>query len=394
MYLLGKKADTLKEEDIKRLVHNKVQENKSLDYKKELHLSQDKDRKEFLFDITSLSNTEGGCLIYGIEETKDEKKQNTGTPEKVVGITIDNYDKLSQQIEDIIKGNTEPSISNIILNPLKVDGLNVLVIGISKSLGLPIMVTFNDTNKFYRRRNSGKYSVDVYELNQMFMQNQVLKESAENFRRQRIEKVRGLNVFPILETSSSLFIHIIPFTFQNEQMLDLTNAANMNLSITMKPIFCGGWDTMYNVDGFATFATSEERQKITSYDQLLRNGIYEVYSGLLFQPYTSITRIEMNRMFGHDFIKNAIEQIKNGLTVLHSFHVEGPFIISISIIGLKDGVIYDQNQWTTKKFMTNELYFPSVILPNAETNLLQLLKPSFDILWQGVGYPKSPDIEL
>ena len=39
MYLLGKRADNLNDDDIRRLVQNKVQENKSLDYKRELKLS-------------------------------------------------------------------------------------------------------------------------------------------------------------------------------------------------------------------------------------------------------------------------------------------------------------------------------------------------------------------
>ena len=143
MYILGKRADQLNADDIKRLVQNQVQETKSLDYKRELKLGQDKERKEFLFDITSMFNTEGGCLIFGIEERKDNKGQNTGTPESITGILIDNYDKLSQQIEDIIKGNTEPSINNITLNHITVEGQSVLVIGISKGIGLPAMVTFN-----------------------------------------------------------------------------------------------------------------------------------------------------------------------------------------------------------------------------------------------------------
>ena len=221
----------------------------------------------------------------GIEESKDEKGQNTGTPEKIVGIAIDNYDKLAQQIEDIVKGNTDPSISNIALNPLSVDGQNVLVVGISKSLGLPIMVTFNETNKFYRRRNSGKYSVDVYELYQMFMQNQILKESAERFRLQRIEKLEQGKVFPNLAIETSFFIHIIPFSFQNEQTLDLTNASQLGLSTIMKPMNLTGWDTMFNIDGFATWSGMIHTE-IISYDQLFRNGIYEVYTSDLLKRST------------------------------------------------------------------------------------------------------------
>ena len=78
MYLLGKNAASLKPEDIIRLVENQIAETKSLDYKKDLSYASDGQKKEFLFDIIAMANTEGACLVYGIEEAKDVKSQNTG----------------------------------------------------------------------------------------------------------------------------------------------------------------------------------------------------------------------------------------------------------------------------------------------------------------------------
>lgn len=390
MYLLGKRADMLDADDIKRLVQNKVPENKTLDYKKELNLSQDKDKKEFLFDITSLSNTDGGCLIYGIEESKDDKGQNTGTPDRIVGIPIDNYDKLAQRIEDIVKGNTEPSISNIVLNPLIIDEQNILVIGVSKSLGLPIMVTMNETNKFYRRRNSGKYSVDVYELNQMFLQNQVLRENAEKFRLQRIEKVRGLKVFPNIENSESLFIHIIPFNFLNEQMLDLSNAENMDIITTMKPMYSSGWDFMFNLDGFSTFATSPDKLKIISYDQLIRNGVYETYTSKLVDNRESNGKT-YRVIYGNAFILDILKKISSGLSVLKKFRIDPPFIISISINGVVGASIFSDGGYIfSRPFLVDEINLPPIVLPLFDTDIYKQLKPIFDIFWQSVSIPQSP----
>ncbi len=390
MYILGKRADQLTSEDIKRLVENRVKETKTLDYKKELKLGQDKDRKEFLYDVTSMFNTEGGCLIYGIEECKDDKGQNTGIPDSITGIVVDNYDKLAQQIEDIVKGNTEPSISRISLNHLIVEEMTVLVIGVSKGLGLPTMVTFNQTNKFYRRRNSGKYAVDVYELNQMFMQNQILKESAENFRQQRIDKVRSSKAFPILETSFPFFIQIIPFTFQDEQLLDLSNADNMGLTSKMKPMYCSSWDKMFNIDGYATFGIKpQERQKIISYDQLFRNGIYEAYTGQLIERYTANNGQVINRIAGMQFIKTVVDKINDGFNILKTFEIEAPFIICISLHETRTAVIYDANNWS-RPIMSNDIYFPPLFLQSTEIDLYKILKPNFDILWQAAGYSQSP----
>lgn len=389
MYLLGKRADSLEVEDIKRLVENKVQESKSLDYKRDLKLTQDNDKKEFLFDITSMSNTDGGCFIFGIKESKDEKNQNTGTPETITGITFENYDKLVQQIEDIIRGNTEPSITNITLKHLIVDEKSILVIGISKSLGLPVMVTLNNTNKFYRRRNSGKYSVDVYELNQMFMQNQVLKESIEKFRQKRIENVRSLKVFPNLDTSTSFFIHVIPFSFQNEQMLDLTNANNLGLQNIMIPIYTNGCSPIYNLDGYASTSIGYGSSQIDSYDQLFRNGIYEVYTSNLFiQRKDAIGKIILG-INDLDFIPNVLYKINDAFKVTKLYQIEPPFIISLSMCGIKDGVILNSFR-NSKPFSVDEIFLPSIIIPTYETDIYTQLKPVFDIIWQSVSFIQSP----
>lgn len=388
MYILGKRTDQINETDIKRLVKNEVQESKSLDYKKELKIGQDKDKKEFLYDISAMYNTEGGCLIFGIEECKDDKGQNTGRPEKICGITIENSDKLIQQIEDIIRGNSEPSISNIAIKIINVDEQIVLVIGISKGLGLPSMITFNETNKFYRRRNSGKYAVDVYELNQMFMQNQVLKVSAEKFRLQRIEKVRNLKVFPTLDNTASFFIQIIPFSFLSDETLDFTNAESMNLTTTMKPLFTSGWDSMYNLDGYATFSKTSDRQKIDGYDQIFRNGIFEAYTSRLFHQ-NEVNGKTVNCVNGNLFIPITIEKIQNGLTVLRQFQLEPPFLICLSIHSVFDGAIHGGRGYS-RSFMTDDIVLPPIILPTYETDLYSQLKPNFDILWQSVGYSNSP----
>lgn len=390
MYLLGKRVDTLNAADINRLVDNKVQESKLLDYKMDLRLGQDKDKKEFLYDITSMANTEGGCLVYGVEESKDEKGQNTGTPEAIVGITIDNYDKLVQQVEDIIKGNTDPGISSIGLNRLVVEGKNILIIGISKSFGLPVMVTFNETNKFYRRRNSGKYAVDVYELNQMFMQNLVLKENAEKFRKERIDKVRSLKVFPNLSVKYSFFIHIIPFSFQNEQILDLTKADQMKLSQLMKPMKVSGWDTMFNVDGFATWSNIRTPQ-IICYDQLFRNGIYEVYTSILFEEKDLNNGKTIAVMYGDTFIPEVVKKIQDSLEVLNKFEIEPPFLISITMLGMQGAVIYSYNGYSWgRPFLVNEIYLPQIVMPAYEANIYNLLRPIFDIIWQSVSEKQSP----
>jgi Schlafen, AlbA_2 len=384
MHLLGKSFDKIDSDDIERLIANEVQETKSLDYKRDFNLKEDK--REFLFDITSFYNTDGGFIIYGISERKDDSQQNTGIPDEIIGIDIENEDKLFQQIEDIIKTNTEPNITSIRLKTINVNGKNILVIYISKGLGLPSMVTWKSTNKFYRRRNTGKYLVDIYELNQMFMQNQLLKESIDTFRKERIIKVRNNKVFPTLDIKSSLMIHLIPFSFLKDDLIDISNfTSNSELKIKLKPILTrGGWDTMYNIDGFATF-TGYIKSNIEAYTQFFRNGIIELYSSNLTEKIESnvapsqVHEIQLNEIF---------ESVKNALLIQENLEIESPIYICISLHGIKDSQLILNNGRVSRPFLEDELILPPVLLHSFESDIKNTLNPIFDMIWQSAGWNK------
>src|SRR2546423_3149968 len=172
MYVNGKHINNLEEADIKRLFSSGIREGKTLEYKRELNISEEKDknRQEFLFDIAAMYNTEGGCIIYGIEELKDEKNKNTGLPGKLVHQTLGNFDQTVLTIHDIVRNYTDPSIGSLIVRSMIVDGAMIVIVGIGKVWGLPSMVTFNTAYRFYRRNTTGKYLPDTFELNQVFMQ--------------------------------------------------------------------------------------------------------------------------------------------------------------------------------------------------------------------------------
>ena len=69
--MISKHIDEITADDIKSLITNSVRESKTLEYKQILPGGQDKDKKEFLADISSFANSSGGDIIYGIKEAKD-----------------------------------------------------------------------------------------------------------------------------------------------------------------------------------------------------------------------------------------------------------------------------------------------------------------------------------
>ena len=78
MSLANKPLDQLTEADFLELIANKVPESKTLDYKVDLKFG-DRDKREFLADVTSFANTTGGYLLIGI-------KEESGIPTALTGI--------------------------------------------------------------------------------------------------------------------------------------------------------------------------------------------------------------------------------------------------------------------------------------------------------------------
>ena len=64
--------------DLQRLVDNRVQEGRAIEYKSALVVNTDEDKREFLSDVSSFANTSGGHLLFGIEE-------NGGVPTRLLG---------------------------------------------------------------------------------------------------------------------------------------------------------------------------------------------------------------------------------------------------------------------------------------------------------------------
>ena len=164
--MIQKNFDDITKLDIDSLIENKIGEIKTLEYKRKLPSSQDKDKKEFLADISSFANASGGDLIYGIKEEIDANGKKTGQPEEVVPLEDIIEDEAKLKIENLIRTGIEPRVT---VHVKGIDGYGsdgkgfVILIRIPQSFASPHMVTFKNTSRFYCRNSAGKYQLDIQE---------------------------------------------------------------------------------------------------------------------------------------------------------------------------------------------------------------------------------------
>lgn len=108
--MLDKRLENITREDLDALVSDKHAEGRSVDYKRDLNLSREDDKKELARDVAAFANAGGGHLIFGIEEEKDAAGKNLGRPAAIVGVECPNFDAVKLRVEAIVRDNVAPRI--------------------------------------------------------------------------------------------------------------------------------------------------------------------------------------------------------------------------------------------------------------------------------------------
>ncbi len=260
---LDKPLDGVSEADLQSLVANQVPEGRQIEYKEVLPSNRDADKKEFLADVSSLANAAGGDLIYGVRE-------EAGIAKEVIGVALPDADAEQLRIESIIRDGIDPRIPGIQLRPVqRQTGNPCLILRVPRSWAGPHAVTYQGSFRFYSRTSAGKYPLDVFELRAAFTSSEAVQEKVRKFRLERLAKIIA-DEGPIqLQGKSKIVLHLIPLnSFASTTSYDLDPLAKDAGSL--QPIYAGGWDHRYNLDGLLSYCQSDRKLSAESYLQIFR----------------------------------------------------------------------------------------------------------------------------
>ena len=388
-YVINKKIEDIIESDLEYLIDNEVIEVKKLDYKRELPGNTDSDKKEFLYDISSFANASGGDIIYGIQQDN-----TTGKPiYPLEGLAITNVDEVKQRLDNIILNGLEPQLPSYSYNiqPIHLSNSNyVIMIRISRSWLNPHRVSFKSSHKFYSRNSSGKYLMDIQEIRAAFILSEATNEKINNFIQKRLSAIISNESHIQFNNKEILILHLIPLeAFRLGKVYNINNLTQK--SYALMPMHSSNWNSRYNIDGYLTFNVIKSRTPFEiTYVQLYRNGIIEAAEDYLFQVYkqkgkTSIIPIS-------DIESELMKKIPHYLGNLKEIEVNPPIYISINIFGVK-GFGHPSHFDNTYPIDRDHLNPPNVLIESYNEDLGNLLKPTFDSLWNACGISKSPNYD-
>jgi hypothetical protein len=376
--MINKKLEEISLEDLTQLKDNAVSEGKSIEYKQELPGPQDKEKKEFLADISSFANASGGDLIYGVSESK-------GVPQIIDGVQIENIDETVRKYASMVLAGIEPRIT-FATHVVKVsESKYALIFRVSKSWNSPHRVIYQEHDKFYSRNATGKYPLDVGELRTVFNLSQSILEKIAKFKDERIYSLynRGNTPIPFCE-GGKIILHLIPFeAFSSGFKIDLSPIVSH--ANKLQPVYATGWSQRRNLEGVLS-SSADGAEVSHSYVQLYRNGTVEAVEGLILRP-TKTSKIIASYTYEDELITALGEYI--GL--LRELGVNAPIAIYLTLTGVQGWRMSPKDGFRDNGFEIDRdtLQLPETILESYEMEPIDILRPMFDIVWNACGYEKS-----
>lgn len=155
--LFNKELLEVNYDDICKLKKQKIEESEILDYKKEYETKEHENN--LLKEVTAFSNSSGGFLVYGIQESG-----KGGYPAAIDGIDDCDTDRLEQ----VIISNVIPRIG-VKIKSIDVPGKPgkiILIIYIPEGQTQPYYN--NRANKFYKRYNFEAKEMDEHEIEALY----------------------------------------------------------------------------------------------------------------------------------------------------------------------------------------------------------------------------------
>ena len=377
--------------DLEQLTSNGVAESRSLEYKEALPTNSDQDKREFLADVSSIANSAGGDLIYGVKEKRDEDGKPTGTPEEIVGVDVANLDQVILRLENVLRDGIAPRVPGIRFWP--VVGFErgpALVVRIPRSWAAPHMVCFQQSGKFFTRHSGGKHQLDVLELRDAFLNSRSASERAEEWRVGRLGRLVGGAAPVSLSSEKLLCVHAVPYgALFGALAVDLQKATTRN--VDLRPIAANSWGHRFNIDGVISVSGSREATT-NAYLQLFRNGAAEaIYSEVFFEPPAEVKGFEAG-VAARDVAKHLLETVGQLQRIFHFLEVLPPISVFVSLHGMK-GVVFHalRSRFGRHTFDRETILLPEIVIDDLNAAATGVLRPALDTLWQAAGLERCFD---
>lgn len=376
--MIRKKLEDITEEDIEELILNEELESKTSEYKSELPANTYESKKKFLASVVSFINTNGGDLIFGIQEDR-----STGKPSSHEGIDLLNPDQEVLRLEQMIRNGIEPIPPSSVYKTKIIsqqNDNNIYILRLGRSWLKPHRISLNSKSKFYARATNGKYPMDIQEIRSSILLSETVVSQISQFKEERVAIIDTDQGIAPLKAGPKIIIHIIPrISFELGYYVNPTQIRTQR----WKPIYCStSFPHRFNIDGVLYYDKLPNEQHYYTYVQVFRNGLVEAVDAYLLRP------SEEGKIFLSPIIENQIlDAIKRYLGSMKNLGIELPYFIFITLTEVM-GYTLKLITGNSEPIDRDILLLPEFMIETEDFQIDNLIKPAFDSLYNAFGLEK------
>jgi len=370
---------------LKRLCNERCPESQTLDFKRLPPGKDAKGKSEVLKDVCSMANSEGGDIVYGIGEDKEE-----GGASEIFPISGESEDELLRRVGQVLDAGLEPRIVGLRLKTVKVDTGYVFIIRIPASFNGPHRYTLDGNSKFVMRNGTHTSELTYDQLRGSFDRTATLTDRAREFRSNRLEMIGERQTVLPMMPGPICAVHLIPIAgLAGRRTVDVLPVFR-EIRPLMFTDWGGGASRIMNFDGVLAYPHRDEKG-VPSYSLVFRNGSIEFsrHGGRFIDddattvPATTVT----------DFFRNATVR---AIEIAKLLGMAGPAVLGFALLDVKDVT------WGTSSYFSHRGAPKGdrrhMILPETWIEGIDLLgdvdtvvQPMLDLLWQCFGSERCPD---
>jgi hypothetical protein len=375
--MIPRNFESIKRGDLETLVAHQVAERRTLEFKRDLPGGSERDRKEFLADVSSFANAQGGDILFGIDAPQ-------GVAVGLAGLAVDDGEKEVLRWEDVLLAGVEPRMPGVRLRWIDCgDGRGVMLIRVPASSIAPHRVIFARTNRFYGRKSNGKYEMDTHELRDAFTASEALPARLRALHVEAVDRaVRG--ELPIgLGDDPKAILSLIPVTlFREARDLEITpeNALAAHKS-------AGHLERIRMIDGVLLHTNPSESGAVRSYAITYRQGRVEMV-WTIGKIVNETRKDETPLIWPKRFEDGVLDAAISGAAKLAPFGVEGPWVVMVTVTGIKDYLLVLNQHYTSPPAWLSEATLPPLMIEQMSRAALLPIMRSF---WLAFGEERPAD---
>jgi len=371
---------------LQSLVTGKAAEGRTLEFKQDIKIGSDGDKKEFCTDVASFVNAAGGLMLHGIRAGKDADQ---GVAVEIIGIETTNVESLVLQAEQVLYNGISPRLMVGVRAIPLANGKVVIAIKTQRSSIAPHAVGRDGRYSFFTRGSNGKLPMDIPQVRSSFMLSEGLRERLRSYRAERLGRIIANDGIVPLNSGHKLILQVVPLAslaepqdYDVSQFLDHRNQELCAMG-TRSPN-----RREFNLDGLAdVYRVHDESAR--GYMQVNQNGIIEaVDAGVVFSRTYTDERYQ-NSIGGVITVSQLIRGLENSLALLRRLGCETPIYAMVTMTGMRNLKMWHQNYAAMARACDrDEIFFQEVVITEITEKAVDLLRPTFDALWRAFGCDK------